>query len=116
MTRTAPFLILLLALALAACATRTPAPDAHRAAVQRGQAFVLRACAGCHATQPTGASANPHAPPFRELAARRNDAELARAVGEISRNGHVEMPPIYVTPDEMADVVAYMRSLTGRVA
>lgn len=88
--------------------------DTHGAGIARGQAFVERACAGCHAVRRADASRNGHAPPFRDLAARRSDADLGRALSEISRDGHLEMPPIYVTPGEMADVVAYMRSLTGR--
>lgn len=103
-----------LALILNGCATLNPreAP----ALRQQGQAFVERACAGCHAVERTGASRNPDAPPFRELAAARSDAELTRAIGAISRDGHVEMPPIYVTPDEMRAVVAYLHSLRDRGA
>lgn len=99
--------------ALGGCATaqtRTPS----QAALARGHGFAARACAGCHGVEAVGESPNAHAPRFRELAARRSDAQLAAAIAEISRNGHLEMPPIYVTPDELADVVAYMRSLTGR--
>lgn len=112
-------LILSLALFTGACAVgarvRVAAvSDAHRAGIVRGQAFVQRACAGCHAIGVADASRNGHAPPFRELAARRSDAELDQSLMEISRDGHLEMPPIYVTPGERADVVAYMRSLTGR--
>lgn len=103
-----------LALAASGCATprttRTPGPS------DEGRAFVLRACAGCHAVGPSGESANRDAPPFRELARSRSDAQLLGALQAISKNGHVEMPPIYVTPDEMAEVVAYLGSLRGRGA
>lgn len=110
-------ILLLTALAAMAtgCAGQRPAPTgAPATAADPGKAFVQRACAGCHAVEPTGASPNGRAPAFRDLASRRSDAELAAALGEISRNGHVEMPPIYITPDEMRQVVAYMRSLTAQ--
>jgi cytochrome c len=115
MARLAIPLLALAALA-AGCAAPRTAPGAAPGPVETGRAFVHRACAGCHAVDPTGASPNPRAPAFRDLAARRSDAELAAAVAEISRSGHVEMPPIYVTPEERKGVVAYMRSLTGRAA
>ena len=98
------------------CSALAPPPAARPAAGDPGRAFAQRACAGCHAIAPSGESPNPHAPAFRDLARQRNDAELLAALGQISRNGHVEMPPIYVTPDEMKAVVAYMRSLTARAA
>ncbi len=97
------------------CAAQRPAPTgAAPVAVDPGRAFAERACAGCHSVDATGVSPNGRAPAFRDLASRRSDAELTTALGEISRNGHVEMPPIYITPDEMRQVVAYMRSLTAR--
>ncbi|MFC3068348.1 c-type cytochrome [Phenylobacterium soli] len=105
-----------LALAAAACTTATAPAPGPAAGNASGRAFVERACAGCHATGPSGASAHPRAPAFRDLARTRSDAQLAAAIGEISRNGHVEMPPIYVTPEETTAVVAYMRSLTGRAS
>lgn len=98
---------------LAGCAGGPPPAKAPESAVA-GHAFAQRACAGCHAIARTGASPNARAPAFRDLGARRSDAELTAALAEISRNGHVEMPPIYVTPDEMKGVVAYIRGLTGR--
>lgn len=100
----------------AGCSTLTPAGPSNRAqaAADRGHTFVLRACAGCHAVEPGMESPNHHAPTFRDLAQLRTDAELAAALSAISRNGHVEMPPIYITPAEQGDVVAYLRSLTAR--
>jgi mono/diheme cytochrome c family protein len=100
------------AVLLAACATRGAQPPPP--AAWSGEAFAIRACAGCHAVGRQGASANPRAPAFRDLAAARSNAELARSIGRISREGHVEMPPIYVTPDEQRSLVAYMRTLAAR--
>ena len=98
----------------AGCSALKVPPPPVSAGGAPGRAFVEKACAGCHAVDSSDSSRNPRAPAFRNLARQRTDAELMTALGEISRNGHVEMPPIYVTPDEMRAVVAYMRSLTAQ--
>jgi mono/diheme cytochrome c family protein len=106
-------LALILALACAACASDRAGPS-RTAEAANGQAFVERSCAGCHAVGVSGESRDTHAPPFRELARSRSDAALAAALAQISRNGHVEMPPIYVTPAEQAQVLAYLRGLRAQ--
>jgi mono/diheme cytochrome c family protein len=93
---------------LAGCASLPPA--ASGPAIE-GREFAARACAGCHAIGPAGESPNGRAPPFRALARQRSDAALRAAIDEISRDGHVEMPPIYVTPAEREALVAYLRRL-----
>jgi mono/diheme cytochrome c family protein len=106
--------ILVLAATAAGCAPG-PRPggaaDGGRQDAAAGQAFVRRACAGCHATGPQGASPNPHSPPFRTLAARLPGEALEAQLGAIARQGHVEMPPIYMTPEEIRAVAAYIRSV-----
>ena len=82
--------------------------------VAAGQRFVQRACAGCHATGAQGASPNPHSPPFRTLAARLPGPALEAQLNGIARDGHVEMPPIYMTPDEIRQIAAYIRSAAAR--
>ena len=95
----------------AACATSRPAaPD-----VSTGRAFLERACAGCHGIGLMDHSPNPHAPTLRHLALTRSDAELASALQEVSVRGHVEMPPIYVTPQERREVLIYLQTLRGGV-
>ena len=93
---------------LAGCATVAPVKSG--AAVD-GRDFAARACAGCHAIGAAGESRNERAPPFRSLARERSDQQLRAAIDEISSNGHVEMPPIYVTPAERDALVAYLRRL-----
>ena len=113
--RPRPLALVVLSLLAAGCsAVSTPPPPAAAAAADPGHAFVRKACAGCHAVEAAGESRNPRAPAFRDLARQRSDAELSAAIAEISRNGHVEMPPIYVTPDELRAVVIYVRSLSAR--
>jgi mono/diheme cytochrome c family protein len=105
----APLLILL----CAACATERR-PTQLAAASLDGRGIVERSCAGCHATGPAGTSRDRRAPAFRDLARQRSDAELGADLAEISRHGHVQMPPIYVTPDEQRQILAYLRGLRDR--
>lgn len=105
--------------AIAGCATAhrptvSPAPPRAAAPAFDGEAFAQQACAGCHMVGRTGVSRNPAAPPFRELARQHGDADLAEAIAEVSRNGHVEMPPIYTTPTEQRALVRYIRSLSAQ--
>jgi mono/diheme cytochrome c family protein len=37
---------------------------------------------------------------------------LERSLAQIARDGHGEMPPIYMTAAEVQDIVAYIESLT----
>ena len=85
---------------------RTPS-----AAVEAGRLFTLRACAGCHAVGASGRSPNASAPPFRTLAERLPGAALDAQLAAISRYGHIEMPPIYMTRDERRGAAAYIRSV-----
>jgi mono/diheme cytochrome c family protein len=104
--------ILALAAATAGCAEgRSPEAAGARQPAAAGQAFVRRACAGCHAIGPQGASPNPHSPPFRTLAARLPGPALEAQLSAIAQHGHVEMPPIYMTPDEIGAVASYIRAV-----
>jgi len=103
-------LVLLLAAACAACATAPPDDEAH---VRVGRAFLERSCAGCHGIGLMDTSPNPRAPTLRQLALTRSDRELARALAEVSSRGHLNMPPVYVTPRERREVLIYLRALRG---
>jgi cytochrome c len=109
---------ILLTLALlspvAGCATsRAPASTAPPAiaAADRGLFFVLRSCAGCHAVGSLGESPNGVAPSFAKLRLRYNELSLERRLADISVNGHFEMPPIYMTPDEIKAISAYVQTI-----
>jgi mono/diheme cytochrome c family protein len=93
------------------CASAGGSGVAQQAAITRGGAFVARACAGCHATGPEGDSPDARAPRFRDLGRRVGDQALEGRLAEISRNGHVQMPPIFMSPAEVKDVAAYVRAL-----
>jgi hypothetical protein len=46
---------------------------------------------------------------FQRFASQELEARLA----QVSREGHVNMPPINMTPDERRDLAAYIRSLAA---
>lgn len=104
------FIILGLTGLLGGCAT-TGADPAMGSAVDRGLFVALRACAGCHAVGGTDRSPNGIAPPFSVLRMQYDDAALQTRLADISRNGHQEMPPIYMTDDEIRDVTAYIQTV-----
>jgi len=106
-------LTLVLLSPLAACATsKAPAPTTPPIAIaDRGLFFVLRSCAGCHAVGSLGESPNGVAPSFAKLRLRYNELSLERRLADISVNGHFEMPPIYMTPDEIKAISAYVQTI-----
>jgi cytochrome c len=106
--------IILLALAglLGGCATSGPGVvEPVGSAVDRGRFVALRSCAGCHAVGGTDISPNHIAPPFSLIRMKHDEAGLRRLLADISRNGHYEMPPIYMTEDEIRDVSAYIQTV-----
>lgn len=98
---------------LAACASVEPAgqPAALSASAERGRSFAARACAGCHELGGGRQSANAVAPQFSSIRMRHTEIGLERTLEKIAREGHGEMPPIYMTRSEMSDLVDYIASL-----
>jgi aminomethyltransferase len=76
-------------------------------AASRGRAIAVIGCASCHAIDPTGASAFPAAPPFREIVRRRSldDLEAAFVKGLVTT--HPAMPPYVFRASEIDDLIAY---------
>lgn len=103
-------LVVLLAVACAACAS---IGAVNRPNVSAGRAFLERSCAGCHGIGLMDRSPDPHAPTLRRLALTRSDQALARALEEVSAKGHIDMPPVYVTPEERRQVLIYLHALRG---
>jgi len=109
-------LIVLLISAGAACAP--PPGDAHldstgmeAAAVARAEVIVRSNCSGCHAVGLTGSSPLPSAPPFREVAARRDIFLLEEDFGRGLVTSHPDMPPYNYRASEIDDLIAYFRWL-----
>jgi len=80
-------------------------------AVQRGAAFAKHNCARCHAIGHYGASALRDAPPFRDLHERYPLEELSESFSEGIMTGHPTMPVWKLEPDQIHDLIAYMKTL-----
>ena len=78
---------------------------------QRGQAFVQANCSGCHAIGRHGESPLAIAPPFRTLHSRYPVENLAEAFAEGITTGHPSMPEFVLDPGQIADVLAYLKTL-----
>jgi mono/diheme cytochrome c family protein len=98
----------LIALALPAVAAAQPG------AAAKGQALVTRNCSQCHAVGRDGDSPDPAAPPFRTLGARYPIEALSEGLAEGLLTGHPAMPEFRFTPDEVKQIIAYMKAIQVR--
>jgi mono/diheme cytochrome c family protein len=80
-------------------------------AEQRGHAYARSHCARCHAIDQTGQSAFSAAPPFRTLHQRYPIETLGEALAEGINTGHPAMPEFRLEPDEIHDLLSYLRTL-----
>lgn len=80
---------------------------------ERGHALVQRDCGGCHAVEATGSSGFSPAPPFRTLHDRYPLDTLEEALAEGILSGHPAMPEYEYAPEQIADIIAWMKSLEG---
>lgn len=78
---------------------------------QRGLVFVRTNCARCHATGKVGESPLRIAPPFRTLHERYPVESLQESLAEGIITGHPTMPEFRLDPGQVADVIAYLKSL-----
>jgi mono/diheme cytochrome c family protein len=92
--------------AIAAAANAQPPGD-----VERGRDLAQARCGGCHAVGPTGASAMPAAPPFRDLHRRYPVEQLAEALAEGISTGHEAMPEFQFAPAQIEALLAYLQTL-----
>ncbi|WP_367272024.1 cytochrome c [uncultured Caulobacter sp.] len=100
----------LVAAALLVAGSATAAPDP----VARGREIVTRKCGVCHAVGPTGDSPNPAAPRFRRLNERYDVEDLAEGLAEGLTVGHGPMPEWVFPPEDVAAIVAYLKSIQER--
>lgn len=94
-------------LAAGAVRAETPTPE-------QGEILVQRHCGGCHATGRSGDSAEPAAPPFRELHRRYEPETLAEALAEGILTGHPAMPEFRFQEDEVRSIILYLDSIQTR--
>jgi len=78
---------------------------------QRGKTFALNNCAKCHAIDKVSSSPLKIAPPFRTLHKRYPIETLAEALAEGISTGHPTMPAFQLDPDQIGDLLAYLKTL-----
>ena len=96
--------------ALMALVLMTPVLAAS-SAEQRGKAYARLNCARCHAIERTGESPFSPAPPFRTLHQRYPVETLGEALAEGINTGHPAMPEFRLDPDEIHDLLSYLKTL-----
>jgi cytochrome c553 len=106
-----PIITLLVLLGAAHSAVAAPAAHHPASSVDRGRFYVLRSCAGCHSVGETGASPDSHAPPFAVVRGSVTAGQLTMMLHELSKNGHYEMPPIFMSEADIRDISAYVATL-----
>jgi cytochrome c len=80
-------------------------------AAQRGLTFVRIHCAQCHSIDQVSDSPITIAPPFRTLHLRYPIESLRRPLSEGISARHPTMPQFRLDPDQLEDVLAYLKSL-----
>ncbi|MBI5261297.1 MAG: cytochrome c [Bradyrhizobium sp.] len=80
-------------------------------AEQRGKAFARANCARCHAIDRISGSPLKTAPPFRTLHQRYPIETLGEALAEGIYVGHAEMPAFELNPDQIYDLLSYLKTL-----
>jgi cytochrome c len=80
-------------------------------AEQRGKTFVLNNCARCHSIDKVSPSPLKIAPPFRTLHLRYPIETLGEALAEGISTGHPTMPEFQLDPDQIHDVLSYLKTL-----
>jgi cytochrome c len=101
-----PILPLSLALVLLAVPAFAQSP-----AAQRGLTFLQTHCAQCHSIDKVSESPLAIAPPFRTLHLKYPIENLQRPLAEGIMAGHPTMPQFRLEPDQVRDVIAYLKAL-----
>jgi mono/diheme cytochrome c family protein len=78
---------------------------------QRGENFARQHCSRCHAIDRTGQSPLRVAPPFRTLHSRYPVETLGEALAEGIETGHPTMPAFQLDPDQIHDLLSYLKTL-----
>jgi mono/diheme cytochrome c family protein len=80
-------------------------------AAQRGLTIMRTNCARCHSIDKVSESPLRIAPPFRTLHQRYPVESLEKSLSEGIITGHPTMPEFRFDPGQVADVIAYLKSL-----
>ena len=78
-----------------------------------GRKLAAEHCAGCHAISGSGPSILATAPPVSRLHKTQPPEELTTVFegGRLTQHDAVEMPQFALTPEQIDDLLAYIRSL-----
>jgi mono/diheme cytochrome c family protein len=80
-------------------------------AEQRGKTYALRHCARCHSIDRVAKSPLQAAPPFRTLHLHYPVETLAESLAEGISTGHPSMPTAELNPNQIHDLLSYLKSL-----
>ena len=80
-------------------------------AEQRGKNFVVTNCSRCHSVDKVSPSPLKIAPPFRDLHKKYPIESLQESLAEGIVTGHPTMPQFKLEPDQINDVLSYLKSL-----
>jgi cytochrome c len=78
---------------------------------ERGRTFALDNCARCHSVDRVSQNPLKIAPPFRTLHKRYPIETLAESLAEGIQTGHPTMPEFRLDPDQIHDLLSYLKSL-----
>jgi len=78
---------------------------------ERGKTFAINNCARCHSIDRVTQSPLKIAPPFRTLHKRYPVETLAEALAEGIQTGHPTMPEFRLDPDQIHDLLSYLKTL-----
>ncbi|UWU90689.1 cytochrome c [Bradyrhizobium sp. CB1015] len=101
---------LLLRQTLIAAFLATPALADSKASL-RGKAYAKANCSRCHAIDRRSKSSLEGAPPFRTLHKRYPVETLGEALAEGINTGHADMPAFELNPEQIHDLLSYLKTL-----
>lgn len=90
-----------------------PPQDVVSGSAAAGRMLARSHCASCHAVEGPDASPMKAAPPFREIGAFYPADDLQEAFAEGVVTAHPAMPEFQFTPQQIADLIAYLDSVSG---
>jgi cytochrome c len=78
---------------------------------EHGRSIARKNCARCHSIDKTSQSRLRAAPPFRTLHTRYPVESLSEALAEGIVTGHPEMPEFAFDPQDVGDLIAFLKTL-----
>ena len=97
----------LVCLVLMAAPLYASADDATKGNAAHGKIIAKRWCSACHSVASDQARANSDAPPFASIARKKQASELKGFLTD----PHPKMPNMSLSRSEIADIVAYIKTL-----